>query len=69
MDIPDVDLVIVYGVSKNMSEMYQVIKYTLDVLHVIIVCVLSYSYLDKRIGVVVCRELIYFVVNRKRKWL
>ena len=24
MDIPDVDLVIVYGVPKNMSEMYQV---------------------------------------------
>ena len=28
MDIPDVDLVIVYGVPKNMSEMYQVIKRT-----------------------------------------
>ena len=26
MDIPDVDLVIVYGVPKNMSEMYQVMK-------------------------------------------
>ena len=24
MDIPNVDLVIVYGVPKNMSEMYQV---------------------------------------------
>lgn len=69
MDISDVDLVIVYGVPKNMSEMYQVIKHTLDVLHSIIVCVLSYSYLDEWVGVVVHRELIYFIVNRKRKWL
>lgn len=69
MDIPDVDLVIVYGVPRNLSEMYQVIKHTLDVLHSIIECVSSYSYLDEQVGAVVYRELIYFTVNRKRKWL
>ena len=69
MDIADVDLVIVYGVPRSLSEMYQVIKHTLDVLHSIIECVSSHSYLDEQVGVVVYRELIYFTVNRRRKWL
>lgn len=33
MNIPDVDLVMVYGVPKNMSEMYQVIKRTSSLLY------------------------------------
>lgn len=70
MDIPDVDLVIVYGVPNNMSEMYQVIKHTVETLRCSIIDnVLLYSYLDERVEVVVCRELIYFIVNRKRKWI
>ena len=69
MDIEDVDLAIVYGVPRSLSKMYEVIKHTLDVIHSIIECVSLYSYLDEQVGEVVYRELIYFTVNRKRKWL
>ena len=70
MDIPDVDLVIVYGVPNSTSEMYQVImqEYCRNT-SLLDNCVLLYSYLDEQVEVVVCRELIYFIVNRKRKWL
>ena len=67
MDIPNVDLVIVYGVPKNMSEMYQV--HVIKRINSKITCALSYSYLDEQVEVVVCRELICFIINRKRKWI
>ena len=63
MDIPDVDLVMVNGVPKNMSEMYQV--HVIKHINSKITCALLYSYLDEQVEVVVCRELICFIVNRK----
>ena len=67
MDIPNVDLVIVYGVPKNMSEMYQV--HVIKHINYKIIRALSYSYLVEQVEVVVCQELICFIVNRKRKWI
>ena len=41
MDVPDVDLVIVYGIPKNMSQLYQVIKSIIDLITLYyVVCVL-----------------------------
>ena len=68
MNIPDVDLVIVYGVPKNMSEMYQVFKHS-TCSSLLYNYVLSYSYLGEQVEVVVYRELTCFIVNRKRKWM
>ena len=65
MDIPDVDLVIVYGVPKNMSEMYQVIKHISR--YSLIMSL--YSYLDEWVEMVAYQELICFIVNIKRKWM
>ena len=63
MDIPNVDLVIVHGVPKNMNEMYQV--HVIKRINYKITCALSYSYQDEQVKVVVCQELICFMVNRK----